>query len=241
MPDTSTLQGQLKLEMTDVLGNDLNDRTAIELGDTRTSRRFHCEEQIQRTVTLTGIRCAPAAVLRVSLAPARSRPRQFFLALDAGRAASRKIVFPVQPGKVRGILAPSHSQLTAALQRLLPETAYAALDAPRKACLLNVAAKASASVLGDGKSCLEHLGPILSVRQDRLFARTGAALLEEVEQSPQFRRTSGLLHAAPAGYRRTRSFRSRDPHGSLQLTFFRRGETGDDYIVDADIDEAKGL
>jgi hypothetical protein len=49
------------------------------------------------------------------------------------------------------------------------------------------------------------------------------------------------MHPPPEGYRRRRSYKTKDAHGNLQLTFFRRGESGDDYIVDADIDEARGL
>jgi hypothetical protein len=59
--------------------------------------------------------------------------------------------------------------------------------------------------------------------------------------SPLFENADAILHAAPAGYRRTRSFKTKDPHGSLQLTCFRSEEAGEDYLVDADIDEAQGI
>ena len=49
------------------------------------------------------------------------------------------------------------------------------------------------------------------------------------------------IRGSPAGYRRTRSFKTKDPHGSLQLTCFRSQEAGEDYLVDADIDEAQGI
>ena len=230
----------LKLELTDILDQDLDDDTLIELADTRGSRRYRNEQRVKRAVTLSGIRQSPAALYRVRIAPRHHRPRQFFLSLEEGETASRRIAFPVAPGKVAGIQAPPHPRLAPALQRLLPETVYAPLAPLQKACLLNLAAKAAATVLGGGAACLDHWIRILSVQQDRLLIHTTAALEVAAASSPLFENADALLHAAPAGYRRTRSFKTKDPHGSLQLTFFRCSE-GEDRLVDADIDEAQGL
>lgn len=231
----------LKLELTDILDHDLDDYTLIELADTRGSRRYRNEERVQRAVTVRGIRCSPAALYRVRIAPQRYRPRQFFVSLQEGETASRKIAFPVESSKVSGIHAPPHSRLAPALQRLIPEITYASLAPRQRACLLNIAAKAAATILGGGSSCLDHWMQILSVQQDRLLIRTTAALELAAASSPLFENADALLHAAPAGYRRTRSFKTKDPHGSLQLTCFQRWEAGGDYLVDADIDEAQGL
>ena len=230
----------LKLELTDILGNGLDDHVLIKLADTRSSRRYRNQEQVQRALILSGIRGSPAALYRVRIAPQRYRPRQFFAALEEGETASRKVAFPVEPGKVAGIQAPPYSRLASALQRLLSEVTYASLAPLQKACLLNLAAKAAATILG-GAACLDHWLRILSVRQDRLLVRTSAVLEKAAALSPLFASADALLHAAPAGYRRTRSFKTKDPHGSLQLTCFRRSEPVEDYLVDADIDEAQGL
>jgi hypothetical protein len=228
------------LELTDILDHNLDDYTLIELADTRGSRRYRNEEQVQRALIVSGIRRSPAALYRVRVAPQRYRPRQFFVSLKEGETAIRRIAFPVEPGKVAGIQAPTHSRLAPALQRLLPETTYASLAPLQKACLLNLAAKASATILG-GAACLDHWIRILTFQQDRLLIRTTAALEEAAASSPLFENADAVLHAAPAGYRRTRSFKTKDPHGSLQLTCFRHSEAGEDYLVDADIDEAQGL
>jgi hypothetical protein len=231
----------LKLELTDILDRDLDDDTLIELADTRGSRRYRNEQRVQRAVTLRGIRGCPAALYRVRVAPQHYRPRQFFVSLKEGEAASRRIAFPGEPGKVAGILAPAHSRLPPTLQRLFSETVYASLAPLQKACLLNLAAKAAATILGGASSCLDHWIRILTFQQDRLLIHTTAALEVAAASSPLFENADAVLHAAPAGYRRTRSFKTKDPHGSLQLTFFRCSEGGEDRLVDADIDEAQGL
>lgn len=231
----------LKLELTDILDHDLDDYALIELADTRGSRRYRNAEQLQRTVSLSGIRRSPAALYRVRIAPQHYRPRQLFVSLTEGETASRRIAFPVEPGKVAAIQAPPYSRLAPALQRLLPEITYASLAPLQTACLLNVAAKAAATILGGGAACLDHWIRILRVQQDRLLIRTSAALEEAAASSPLFEDAAALLHAAPAGYRRTRSFKTKDAHGSLQLTCFRSRETHEDYLVDVDIDEAQGL
>jgi hypothetical protein len=224
-----------------VSGNGLDDTVTIELTAASGAPHYRNTEQVRESLTLTGIDCAPFAPYRVLVAPSRYRTRSFVTTLREGRTNVAKLSFPVLPGKVRDIQAPPYSGLPASLRAGLDESLYQALGPRQKACLLNIAAKASAVILGDGRCCLDHLAEIVSVRQDRLLARTRAALEEEVSQSPLFEQVSGALHPAPAGCRRTQSFKTRDPHGNLQLTFFRRGATGDDYLVDADIDLARGI
>ena len=200
----------LKLELTDILDNGLDDHVLIELADTRSSRRYRNQEQVQRALILSGIRSSPSALYRVLIAPRRYRPRQFFVSLKEGETPGRKIAFPVEPGKVAGIQAAPYSRLAPALQRLLSEITYASLAPLQKACLLNLAAKAAATILG-GAACLDHWLRILSVQQDRLLVRTSAALEKAAALSPLFVSADALLHAAPAGYRRTRSFKTKDP------------------------------
>ena len=81
----------LKLELTDILEHDLNDYTLIELSDTRSSRRYRNQEQVQRALLLSGIRRSPTALYRVLIAPRRYRPRQVFDSLKESETASRSI------------------------------------------------------------------------------------------------------------------------------------------------------
>jgi hypothetical protein len=233
--------GNLTLQLADVRGNLISDTARIELFAPSASRRYANREPVQGELTLTGIACEPQGLYRVTVSPTRYRSRQAFIALREGCTATRKMVFPVKPGKVRRIRAPQYGELPAQLRNILESSVYVALRPLQVACLLNLAAKTSATLLGDGRSCLEHLDGLLKIQQDRILARTRAAMEEQASQSPLFRRVSGRLHAPPPGYQPSRSFKTRDKHGNLQLTFFRRGETGDDYLVDADIDEARSV
>jgi hypothetical protein len=82
---------------------------------------------------------------------------------------------------------------------------------------------------------------MIRMEQDRLFIRTHAALREEVQNSPLFHSVSAELHNPVPGYQITDSFKTLDRYGNLQLTFQRRGTTGDDYVADVDIDDAQGI
>jgi len=233
--------GNLKLQLHDVPGDDLNDAVTIELLSTSGACHYHNTEQVRGGLTLTGIDCTPAAPYRLLVAPTRYRSRSLFVTLRSGRTAVCDLTFPVLPSKVRALQAPPYTDLPEPLRARLRGTRYQALRPLQQACLLNIAAKASAVILDDGRSCLDHIAEIIRVRQDRVLARTTAALHDQAGQSSRFNQVSGVLHPAPAGYRPAGSFKTKDLHGNLQLTFFRRGESGNDYLVDADIDEARGI
>lgn len=231
----------LALELGDLGGNRIHDTVRVELAAVSGAARYCNRERVQGELTLTGIACNPNPLYRLTVSPNCYRPRQVFVTLKPGGTVTLKLAFPVEPAKVRRILAPAYESLPAPLRGILDQAAYDALRPLQLACLLNLAAKTSATLLGDGRSCLDHLNGIVKIQQDRILARTRAALEEETSQSPLFRRVSGRLHPPPPGYRPARSFKTMDQHGNLQLTFFRRGEAGDDYLVDADIDEARSI
>ena len=231
----------LKLELTDILDHDLDDYTLIELADTRGSRRYRNEQRVKRAVTLSGIRQSPAALYRVRVAPQHYRPRQFFVSLKEGETASRRIAFPVEPGKVAGIQAPPHSRLAPALQRLLPETVYASLAPLQKACLLNVAAKAAATILGGGARVPRSLDSD-SQRPARPPANPhqrgvgrGSRLVAAVRKRRRgLARRPRRLPAHP-------ELQDQRPARQSAAHLFPAPEAGEDYLVDADIDEAQGL
>lgn len=250
--------GNLELELTDACGDDLNDTVRIELFDAQGNCNYRNRERIRREITLTGIQCGPLSFYRVAVTPTRYRMRQSFVAIKEGKDAVLRLAFPVEPRKVKDIRAPQYADLPSRLRDVLEvsdipsyrdnkgqplqgERLYRALKPLDRACLLNLYTKAINTVLGDGKTCFEHLGGLILLQQDRLFARTHGALAEEAAASPLFHPESGALHEPPASYTLGPSFKTRDDHGNLQLTFFRRGDTGDDYLVDMDIDEAAGI
>lgn len=230
--------GNLELELTDTLGAGLNDHAVIELASTAGAARYRNSETVQRTLTLTGIACSPAALYRVRVAPSRYRARQIFAPVEEGRTSRRRLMFPVNPGRVRDIQAPAWEALPAPLARLVARPAYETFSAFQKAGILNIAAKAAATQLAGGMSCLDLMERIFEVRQDRLWANALPGLADDVPKTYAFVKQPGVLHPPPAGYARASSYKTRDRYGNLQLTFFRKeGE----WVVEADIDEAQGL
>ena len=82
---------------------------------------------------------------------------------------------------------------------------------------------------------------MVRLEQDRIFVKTTAALLEEAAHSNAFHAVSAALHDPMPGFQIGKSFKTFDRYGNLQLTFQRRGDSGDDYAADVDIDDAQGF
>ena len=247
--------GALKLELLDVRRKGVNDHVFLELVSLNRSRHYRNTVFVQREVELKGIECNQPTVYQVCVWPSNYRPAQFFITIREGQTATRESVrMPVDAAGVTGIEAPPYAALDPELQRVLQvsdidaepgrngQELYDALDPIRKACLLNIFTKASNTILRDGVSCFRHIGGLIRLRGDRFFATTRAAFREEVQNARDiFTEVSSALHHPPDGYTRARSFKTNDRYGNLQVSFFRRGETGDDYLVDMDIDEASGI
>src|SRR5258707_2829207 len=98
-------------------------------------------------------------------------------------------------------------------------------------------------MLGDQESCFDHIcrHSIVELDQDRVFAKIDASLVEESAVSKDFHSADFSLHREIPPYKLFASFKTHDHEGNLQLTFSRNGTTGDDYLVDMDIDEAQGI
>jgi len=238
MPPAATLN----LELTDVRDFDLNDTAFVEIlpagGSTAT---FRSTRHVQRKLILQGLPASSLTLYRLTVIPERYRPRSVFISLAPDRIAEMHLAFPVNPSQVRGINAPDYENLPYALRRIVAKSFYSALGPKLKACLLNIAAKAGATMLDDGTTCLDHLCNLREIRQDRLIASASPALVEEVGCSRLFQPASPLLHKPPDGYQRASSYKTKDRFGNLQLTFFRNKTGGADWLADIDIDEASGL
>jgi hypothetical protein len=247
--------GTLKLELQDVRRNGIQDTVFLELKSMERTRRYKNTVFVKKDVEIKGLECDPALIYLVTVWPANYRPSQFNITLRAGQTVTREPVrMPVDADEVTDIQAPDYTVLHPELQRVLEASdletdpgkkgaeLYAALDPVPKACLLNIFTKASNTILRDGRSCFSHLGGLLKLRGDRFFATTRAALREEVQNARDlFTEVNGALHHPPDGYTPAKSFKTNDRYGNLQVSFFRKGETGDDYLVDVDIDEASGI
>jgi hypothetical protein len=78
-------------------------------------------------------------------------------------------------------------------------------------------------------------------RQDRFVARVGAGLPGRLRRSPVFKSAPESRHEPLPGFEMAEgSFKSRDAHANLQVTFMREVATGA-LAADIDIDESSGI
>ncbi len=215
------------------------------------------------TLTMTGIACrpGPGTMYEVRASMPHHRRYAFFQLIreNQDNPASDDVEFWVKPGDVDGIEAPAFADLPARLRRMCDEAAmivdkpedrelagvsgpalYQQMGPLRQACLLNIATKAADDATGGG--CLRTFEGLLISRQDRLFARVAPGLVDIVQQGAMFKSAPGALHEPPPGYALSvhGSYKSRDPHANLQITFMTEAATGT-LVADIDIDEASGI
>jgi hypothetical protein len=78
-------------------------------------------------------------------------------------------------------------------------------------------------------------------RQDRFFARVSAGFPELLRKSQLFKTAPEALHEPLPGFQMAEgSFKSRDAHANLQVTFMREAATNE-LAADIDIDESSGI
>lgn len=213
-------------------------------------------------LTITGIPCrgGPGTMYKVRAEAEHYRPYAFFQLIqeDRDNTASDDVEFWVKPGDVSEIRAPAFENLPAETHRILeaaqmialkPEDQnlaglagadlYQELGPLRKACLLNLIVKASHQATTG--NCLPDIGAVMICRQDRFFARVDGGLPERLRKSPVFKSAPEALHEPLPGFQMAEgSFKSRDAHANLQITFMREIATGG-LAADIDIDEASGI
>ena len=211
---------------------------------------------------ITGITCrAGIGTMYQVFAEAEHYRRYGFFQLIQGdrvNTASDVVEFWVKPGDVRDIKAPTFDNLSARARKVLSdaemmavkdedrdlldlkgEDLYRQLGPLRKACFLNLIAKAADDTTTGG--CVSKILAVLVCRQDRCFARVSASFPEVLRQSPLFRTAQEVLHTPLPGFELTgESFKSRDAHANLQVTFMRDKGSGA-LAADIDVDESSGI
>ncbi len=188
------------------------------------------------------------------------RPYGFFQLIQEDRVntASDDVEFWVKPGDVTDIRAPVFADLSARARQILEgadmvaprpedrdllelagEELYKELGALRKACFLNLIAKASDKATA--AACVSQIRGLMVCRQDRFFAQVDNGFPELLRQSPLFKSAPETLHEPLGGYQLAEgSFKSRDAHANLQVTFMRHAQTNA-LAADIDIDESSGI
>jgi hypothetical protein len=254
------MAASLKLILTGAAGDDLNDNVTIDLFSLNSSSQYQVNLRVQREIVINKIDVSSGPTYRVMVSPANHRIIQFFTMLADGKTTEVAAAVPIDPLKVVSISAPAFASLDTKAQNTLNlaesprfnngaggflqgNALYTALGSYPllKACYLNIMEKSRVTGLQDGSHCLDHYRGIVRFEQDRIFLRTSAALLEEVGQSNAFHIVSAALHEPMPGYTIVSSYKTFDQYGNLQLTFQRKGDTGNDYAADIDIDDAQGI
>ncbi len=261
-------KGDLDLQITLLTGEPVRGRVEIGLrpfsGESGTGGEpmaLSVDMAGEIDLIVTGITCrtGPGTMYRIQVTTPHYRDYSFFQLIRENEVstASDDVEFWVKPGHVTEIRAPIFDELPALLRSILndagmramkPEdrdllgasgpSLYRRLGPLRKACLLNIAKKASHPT---SDNCLPFVGSLLLCRQDRFFAMVDSSLPERLRNSPLYKSAPEMLHEPLPGFQLAEgSFKTRDPHANLQVTFMRNVETGA-LAADIDIDESAGI
>ncbi len=151
-------------------------------------------------------------------------------------------VFPVYeelPPRLRDIL--EKSPHVKAHDGLSGKNLYDNLGDNEKSVLLNIAAKAQATVFPDQSTVLDHLTTLLSIGKQNINSTVSDELPKEADmgvKSNVFNSVTSLLHRAPEGYKKIKSYKTSDRQGNLHITLSGNGTS---YIADIDVDENHGF
>ena len=261
-------KGNLVVKLSDMSGELVRGRVDIDLKRVSGSSGAGGENMTVTVngpvgaLTITGIACqtGPGTMYELRASTPHHRKYAFFQLIQENRdnTASDNVEFWVKPGEVKDIQAPSIAGLPGIAQTMLSQASmivdrredqelkdlsglalYQQMGPLRRACFLNIVKKASDGTTA--ANCLPAFGDLLIMRQDRLFARVAASLPEQLRQAAMFKSAPGALHEPPPGFSKPiESFKSRDPHANLQITFMQELATGG-LAADIDIDEASGI
>lgn len=257
--------GELEIRLTDLAGEMVPGITidlepvSGEPGSGGEARRVNVGRV--QDLTITGIPCreGPGTMYKLTASAPHYRRYAFFQLIKAKKnTASDDVEFWIKPGDVKGIEAPDFGALPAEARGILTqavmvavekpdqdllglagESLYKALGPMRQACLLNLVAKASDDTTAGG--CIAFFQGLMLCRQDRFFAAVDGSLPQRLRNSKVFKSAPNTLHDPLPGYVMVEgSFKSRDAHANLQVTFMRETTTGQ-LAADIDIDESAGI
>jgi len=258
--------GSLRLQIIDLLDCAIDGKLTINFepaanspGGTLMVVSFSAPGETDFIVENLLCRGGPGTLYRVVITTGNFRPYSFFQLIQEERLnnpSESPVWMVVKPKRVSDITAPAFAALSSPLSTFLNaatmqeasvedrdlvglqgEALYAGLGPLRKACLLNVFTKAS-HASSDG--CFSFFGSPRVLRQDRCFCSVDPLMPEFLRQSAKFKSAPNTLHQPLSNFRLEDSFKSRDAHANLQVTFMRHKQTGA-LCADVDIDESSGI
>lgn len=218
----------------------------LKVFEPQSSRCVHAQTTISSSVRIDDLLPRPYLV---QVLPLTHRPVAQFVVEPTPDPVP--ICTPLDPDRVTLAKFPAWDGLAPDLQTVLtastiegldaPDGAglYAALTEPQRAGLLNLYAKMTREELNENAKVWTFVRRLYRVRQDRIFADVLPPLRDLVKSGARFRAVPGVLHTPPPGFHHAGSFKTTDPYGNLQLTFFCNDLL--EFKVDADIDDAAGI
>lgn len=261
-------KGELLIQVTNLNLRPVGDKVFMEfqrfsgdLGAGGEALQVSFKMDSEPEIVITDIPCrgGPGTMYRVQASTPHHRTYSFFQLIreDLVNSAADDIEFWVKPGDVTDIDAPPFDELPLEIQTMLDqaemirekpedgdlvgesgESLYDRLGPLRKACLLNIARKSSHPT---ADNCLSEIEGVMICRQDRFFAFVNEGLPDRLQNSLVYKTAPGALHKPLPGFRMTgQSFKSRDAHANLQVTFMQHLDSGR-MAADIDIDEASGI
>jgi len=260
-------KGKLHLNLTDLRGAALNEKVELYFermsgdsgaGGENMEVSMNMNSATDAIVSELPCRGGIGTMYRVMASTPHHREYSYFQRIveDTVNGGTDDIEFWVKPGEISDIDALAFQQLPDKIQQILnaaqmtedkPEdrdllglagaALYEKLGPLRKACLLNIVKKASHETTDN---CLPGIEDLLVCRQDRFFAFVNSGLVSRLNDSPRFKSAPNGLHPPLPGFGVGPSFKSRDAHANIQLTFMVQEGTGR-MAADIDIDESSGI
>ena len=259
-------KGSLTIDVTNARGGALSGKLQIELdphdqaaGGDAMEVSFNVSGHKRFEITNISCNDGPGTLYAFRLNADGFKPYAFFQLMKPGARnlpSEARVRLMADPKKIGGITAAAFADLPPNFRRGLERAVmielaaedrdllglsgaalYSAMGPMRKASLLNLVAKGR-HASADRIASFVRAPAIL--RQDRCFAEVDPALHDKLSRSDSYKSAPATLHMPPPGFELMNSFKSRDAHANLQVTFMR--EVGSDVIwADIDIDEASGF
>ncbi|MFN0102631.1 MAG: hypothetical protein ACKV2U_11140 [Bryobacteraceae bacterium] len=199
---------------------------------------FDAPAATQFTVSNLECRSGPGTLYGVRIDCRNYRVYAFTQMIHDGvtaKASDNKIRLAINPSRVKDIAAPP---LHPSLQAILPSpTFFDSLDPFRKACLLNVFARAQHASAARSFRFVESL---IRLDQDRVFCTVAPEIEAFLVSNNRFKSAPDTLHKPLPGFELRASFKSRDANANIQFTLMREVATGR-LAADIDIDESSGI
>ena len=249
--------GTVRIALVDFAGKPIDDHVEVRLtphsgsagGERMRTKEF--QYKFAPSCSVGGVNCSPLGTqYAVEVWSRHYRTDSFFfkVAPDSQEVATRTLL--IDPDRVKGITAPQFSKLPAHTQNVLKNALidqmqgvtgrelYEKLEPRKKACFLNVAAKASHE---SSLNVWQYLQCLRRVEQDRVFVLLKPECYTFVRNKGEsrFDEAPNILHEPMPGFQLQKSFKTRDRHANLQVSFMKNAQ--DEWAADIDIDEATGF